>query len=250
MSEEHVSERLVSEAGWVRADFHSHTSHSRDGLTSPRELVERAAAAGLDRIAVTDHGEIDGALEARALDPGRVIVGEEVTTRSGIDVLGLFLTERIPQHLALQEVVERIRAQGGVIVAPHPCSYPLHGSAKAAAVLAVADAVEVDNARGRFVPAWNARAERAAAARGLPTVAGSDAHLPLEIGRAATLLPAFADAASLRAALRAARVVRGDRADHGRMGDLLVSAASVAVGLALTAARWGRRPPARPPGRG
>lgn len=246
VSEEGVSEDGVSEAGLVRADFHSHTSYSRDGLTSPRELVERAAAAGLDRIAVTDHGEIEGALEAHALDPRRVIVGEEVTTRSGIDVLGLFLTERVPQDLALEEVVERIRGQGGVIIAPHPCAYPLRGTAKAAAVLAVADAVEIDNARARFVPAWNARAARAAAAHGLPTVAGSDAHLPFEIGRAATLLPAFADAVSLRAALRAAQVVRGERAGHGRMSDVLVSVASVAGGLALTAARWGSR---RAPGR-
>ena len=65
----------------LRVDLHSHTHHSLDAVPSPRELVERAGEAGLDRIAVTDHGEIDGALEARMLDPARVIIGEEIRCR-------------------------------------------------------------------------------------------------------------------------------------------------------------------------
>ena len=48
----------------IRVDFHSHTRRSVDAWTAPAEWVERAVAAGLDRVAVTDHDEIEGALEA------------------------------------------------------------------------------------------------------------------------------------------------------------------------------------------
>ncbi|MEJ2547421.1 MAG: PHP domain-containing protein, partial [Gemmatimonadota bacterium] len=59
-------------------DLHAHTCWSTDASTTPAELVERAAEEGIGRIAVTDHGEIEGAFRARAIEPDRVIVGEEI----------------------------------------------------------------------------------------------------------------------------------------------------------------------------
>ena len=62
-------------------DLHLHTTAS-DGLLSPRELVERAAAAGLTTIAVTDHDTVGGLAEAREAgqDLGvRVVAGIEIT---------------------------------------------------------------------------------------------------------------------------------------------------------------------------
>jgi predicted metal-dependent phosphoesterase TrpH len=166
----------------------------------PAELVERAAEAGLDRIAVTDHGEIDGALEAQALDPGRVIVGEEIRCARGTELIGLFLHERIPYDLPIEEVAERIADQGGLVYAPHPFAYARRPRFHARRALDVADIVEVFNSRA-FLPSWNRLARQAASARGLPIAASSDGHFPHEIGRAYTELPWFDDAASLLAAL-------------------------------------------------
>lgn len=185
---------------WIRADLHCHTRLSADAFTTPAELVERAAAAGIDRVAVTDHGEIEGALAAHALDPARIIVGEEIRCRGGTELIGLYLQERIPYGLPVEETAARIREQGGLVYAPHPYAYLGFPARHAARALAVADVVEVFNSRA-FLPAWNRLAREAAQARGIPMAASSDGHFPHEIGRAYTTLPWFDDAASLRAAL-------------------------------------------------
>ena len=49
-------------------DLHIHTTCSDGGLT-PREVVDRAARAGLRAIAITDHDGVDGNAEAE--DAGR-----------------------------------------------------------------------------------------------------------------------------------------------------------------------------------
>lgn len=190
----------------LRVDLHTHTRRSPDAGMDPAELLERADRAGLDRIAVTDHGEIDGALEAHELDPDRAIVGEEVRCACRTEVIGLFLRRRIPSGLPLEEAVERIRDQGGVVCAPHPYAYAWRPGRRAARVVGLADAVEVANARA-FLPPWNLLASRIARRRGLPVLGGSDAHFPREVGRAYTLLPPFEDAGGLRRSLRFARPV-------------------------------------------
>lgn len=190
----------------LRVDLHSHTRYSIDAVTSPGELVERAREAGLDRIAITDHGEIEGALEAQALDPGRVIVGEEIRCRCRTELIGLFLSERIPMRLALEEVVERIRDQGGVIYAPHPYAYAWRPLAKARRAVAVADMIEGFNARA-FLPVWNVAAQRTSRERQIPCGAGSDAHFGWEVGRAYTEIPYFNCASSFRSVAPAARPI-------------------------------------------
>lgn len=209
--------------GRLRVDLHAHTRRSPDAWTAPAALVRRAELVGLDRIAVTDHGRVDGALEAQAIDPVRVIVGQEMRCREAVDLIGLFLHAAIPDGLPLAEAAAAIRAQGGVVYAPHPFAYLTRSAARATLVLAVADVVEVFNARA-FVPAWNRRAAAAAAAR--PSFASSDAHFPWEIGRAWTELPPFDDAPSFLAAAREARPV------GRRRGSSLLHLGSMALSLA------------------
>ena len=72
----------------LKVDFHAHTKYSRDSTLRPSELIERARAAGLDRIAVTDHNRMDGAWAAHALDPSLIILGEEVDCAQGEDLIG------------------------------------------------------------------------------------------------------------------------------------------------------------------
>lgn len=190
-----------------KVDLHSHTDRSPDAAIPPGELVERALEAGLDRIAVTDHGTIEGALEAREGAPDRVIVGEEIRCACGTELIGLYLDERVPQRRPLEEVVARIRDQGGVIYAPHPYAYAWRPLWRAGRALGVADVVEACNARAFFRP-WNSAAARAARRRGLSVAAGSDAHFPAEVGRAYAEMPAFSDREEFLRAIRTARPVQ------------------------------------------
>lgn len=211
----------------LQVDLHSHTRYSRDAHTAPADLVERAREVGLDRIAVTDHGTIEGALRARDLDRDLVIVGEEIRCRCKVELIGLFLTERIPMLLPLAEVVERIRDQGGVIYAPHPFAYPREPRRRAERALAVADVVEAINARA-FWPAWNRTASRLARERGIPLAAGSDAHFVGEIGRARAEMPAFDSSEEFRVGLGLARPFQ-----------LIVSSPALHVAsMALKYGRW------------
>jgi predicted metal-dependent phosphoesterase TrpH len=170
---------------------------------SPARLIRRAREVGLDRVAITDHGAVAGALEAAALDPELVIVGEELKCANGAHMIGLFLQERVPNGLPVAEAAQRIRDQGGVVYAPHPFAYLVRPSTRGLSVLDVADVVEAYNARA-FARRWNPRAAAAAAERGLPCFAGTDGHFPSEVGRAYTELPAFHDAPSFIAAARSA----------------------------------------------
>jgi predicted metal-dependent phosphoesterase TrpH len=189
-----------------RVDLHSHTSFSQDGHTPPHVLVERAREVGLDRIAVTDHGTIDGALLARERAPDLVIVGEEIRCDCHTELIGLFLTERIPQRLPFRETVERIRAQGGVVYAPHPFAYPRQAFQRARRAIRAADVVEAVNARA-FLPIWNHAAKNAAVLHGVPVAAGSDAHFAFEIGRAYAEMPAFTGVDGFREAVKTARPI-------------------------------------------
>ena len=49
----------------ARYDLHCHSTHS-DGLLSPAAVVARAAARGVDVLALTDHDEVSGLAEAHA----------------------------------------------------------------------------------------------------------------------------------------------------------------------------------------
>lgn len=230
-------------AGVLKVDLHAHTRHSLDSNTPVEVLIERAREVGLDRIAVTDHGEIDGAMEARQLDPELIIVAEEIRCRCGTELIGLFLRDRIPEGLSLEETAERIGDQDGAVYVPHPYAY-LHGSSRRASrALAVADVVEVFNSRA-FWPAWNRRAFEEARAKSLPLGAGSDAHFPGEIGRGFTEIPAFHSAAEFREALPRARPV----------GNEIGGPAELVASHALWLVRWtgrgfsrsGGRPDVRP----
>ena len=57
----------------MRIDLHAHTTAS-DGTDSPAELVTRAAAAGLDVLAVTDHDTTAGWAEALAARPAGLTI--------------------------------------------------------------------------------------------------------------------------------------------------------------------------------
>lgn len=176
----------------LRADLHVHTSFSRDGQATPEEIAARCERVGLSCVAVTDHDTIAGALETRRVAPFRVIVGEEVNTRSG-HVVGLFLSEEVPAGLSAIETMRVIKEQGGLVLLPHPFDRfrlgVLH-RVSPEALLPLVDAVEVFNAR-TFLPQDNHLARRLADRHGFPATAGSDAHSVHELGRTYLEMPDF-----------------------------------------------------------
>lgn len=193
--------------GMWRIDLHTHTWASPDSKNDPKALVERARAVGLNRIAVTDHNVIEGALEARRLAPDLVIVGEEIETETGGELIAYFVQEAVPAHLPVAETIRRLRAQGAVISISHPLD-SLRGSALGEQVtlefIEQVDALEVFNARC-LRAADNARAAELAQRFGKAVTAGSDAHTLGEVGHGYLTLPPFmgAPAAFLASLARA-----------------------------------------------
>ena len=113
--------RIVADRPLIDVDLHMHTDHSYDCATPVEVLLAEARAKGLGAIAVTEHNEISGALEAAAKAKGiKVIVGEEVKTASQGEVIGLFIKEKIPRGMTLQETIAEIKRQGGLVYVPHP----------------------------------------------------------------------------------------------------------------------------------
>src|SRR5204862_5597157 len=100
--------KRIAKRKLIDVDLHMHTDHSHDCATPVEVLLATARAQGLGAIAVTDHNEISGALQAhaQAQDAGvKVIVGEEVKSDGQGEVIGLFLKHKIPRGLSLEETV-------------------------------------------------------------------------------------------------------------------------------------------------
>lgn len=186
----------------LRTEFHCHTIFSKDSLTRPEQLVRAARQKGLQRVVVTDHNSIQGALRARQIDPELIIVGEEIMTTRG-EILASFLTEEIPARLTPQETIRRLRDQGAFISVSHPFDVMRGGHWDLPDLLEIAplvDAIETFNSRC-MNPDYNAQAQAFAREHNIPGTVGSDAHTALELGRSTLTLPAFANADGLRQAI-------------------------------------------------
>ena len=133
-----------------------------------------------------------------------VIPGEEVYSTAG-EIIGLFLHEVIPNGLSPEETCAAIRAQGGLVVIPHPFDRYRKGAIGEAVLdrlvtAGLVDAIEVFNGR-MVVPMDNWSAKKYAAAHHVPMTVGSDAHGTWEYGGSYISIAPFTDAASFLANL-------------------------------------------------
>lgn len=180
-----------------RADLHIHTLAS-DGVSSVTEILERAEAMGLDVIAITDHERIDAAHAARAMATARgmrvqVVVGEEISTRSG-HLLALFIDERIRPWGSLRSAIAQIHEQGGLAIVAHPLvPYPLTCTSGRTIRRLLEDADRAVHPDGieAFNPTtagtrWGARAPQFVADVGLAALGNSDSHRAEDVGQAFT----------------------------------------------------------------
>lgn len=200
------SARGIGRDGPLKLDLHMHTHHSRDCTIPTAEVIHICQRRGLDGIAVTDHNSLAGALEAAAIAPPgfTIIPGEEVKSSEG-EIIGLFLTAEIPGGLTPEETAGTIRAQGGIVLIPHPFDplrrSPLKTPALERLVTAgLVDAIEILNAR-MARRSHNLRGAEFAAQAGLPGTAGSDGHSRPEYAHAWTEIAPFNTAAEFLANL-------------------------------------------------
>jgi predicted metal-dependent phosphoesterase TrpH len=186
---------------FLKVDFHVHTIYSPDSLSFLPRLIQVTREKELDRIVVTDHNTIRGAIEAKKIAPDLVIVGEEIMVEGG-ELLAAFVEEEVPQGLSPFRAVELLREQGAFISISHPfdtlrTEWDPGTLAELAPLL---DAVEVFNARS-WAAVYNESANMFAIEHHLPGTVGSDAHLPWELGKTYMELPDFNSVDELRASL-------------------------------------------------
>lgn len=190
----------------LRVEFHCHTVYSKDSLCSPETLLAASRRKGLDRVIITDHNGISGALHAARLDPERVIVGEEIMTRKG-ELLAAFVTQEVPAGLDPLEAIARLRDQGAFISVSHPFDRMRGGHWELPDLLKIinlVDAIETFNARCLW-PGFNLEAQAFARQHHLLGTAGSDAHAAFEVGQASLMLSTFHDALTLKEAIKSAQ---------------------------------------------
>jgi predicted metal-dependent phosphoesterase TrpH len=196
-------------ASLQRVDLHTHTMYSYDSSLPLEVAIAGWLEAGITCVAVTDHNTIAAARVLQEQAPLRIIVGEEIKTCEG-EVIGLFLKEEIPPYLTPEATIERIHAQGGLVMVPHPFDRLRGSRLSATALLRVVerlDMLEVFNSRTTF-PSDNRRAEAFARHHGLHMVVGSDSHTASELGRSYVEMPDFQTPQEFLTSLRAGRLVR------------------------------------------
>jgi predicted metal-dependent phosphoesterase TrpH len=199
----------------VRIDLHLHSRYSHDGQSTLEELIERCAECGLDRIALTDHNTVEGALALAEIAPDLAIVGEEAKTREG-EVIGLFITRRLPPYMRAEEVMDMIHEMGGLTYVPHPLDRH-RSNFSAERIVELADRIDIIETYNAWCePAENQAAARLAKDLEKVSATGSDAHAASELGRSWMEIEEYATPQDFLKKLRNARHVITASSGMGR----------------------------------
>jgi predicted metal-dependent phosphoesterase TrpH len=207
-----VRER-ISKRPLIEVDLHMHTDHSGDCATPVDVLIHTARDRGLGAIAITDHNEVSGAIEARKLAEElgdiKVIVAEEVKTAEQGEVIGLFLEEKIPKGLTMAETIREIRAQGGLVYVPHPFDrfHSVPDYEHLLDIVEEIDLLEVFNPRVALT-SFNEEAVRFATKYRIVPAAGSDSHVAQGLGSVRQRIHDFDGPAEFLGAMRDADITR------------------------------------------
>jgi predicted metal-dependent phosphoesterase TrpH len=203
----------ISQRPLIEVDLHMHTDHSGDCATPVDVLLQTARDRGLGAIAITDHNEVSGALEARKIAEQmgdlKVIVAEEIKTGEQGEVIGLFLEEKIPKGLTMAETIAEIRAQGGLVYVPHPFDrfHSVPDYEHLLGMVEEIDLLEVFNPRVALT-AFNEEAVRFASKYRIVPAAGSDSHVAQGLGSVRQRIHDFDGPAEFLEAMRDADITR------------------------------------------
>ncbi|MFD3629023.1 PHP domain-containing protein [Streptomyces sp. NPDC058698] len=115
----------------MRIDLHTHSTAS-DGTDTPADLVRKAAAAGLDVVALTDHDTTRGHAEALSVLPAglTLVTGGELSCRLdgiGMHMLAYLFDPDDPALLAERELVrdDRVPRAKGMIAKLNALGVPV-----------------------------------------------------------------------------------------------------------------------------
>ena len=97
-------------------------------MDSAKTIFDSTERSGfLNVIAITDHDDIRGAVEAREVHARGdysfdFVTGTEITTLSG-HILALWIDEPVPSFKPLHKTIELVHKLGGIVIIPHPFSH-------------------------------------------------------------------------------------------------------------------------------
>jgi predicted metal-dependent phosphoesterase TrpH len=167
-----------------KIDLHTHSCASPDGGLRLEDYRRLLKYGDLDYIAVTDHDTISFAKELYHELGDCIIVGEEVSTLEG-EVIGLYLHERIPPGLHLEQAVQAIHLQHGLVYVPHPFETVRKGMSLAVlnTIATDVDIIEIHNGRALFQNRGS-KARAWAAKHNVAGASSSDTHGKHGWGRA------------------------------------------------------------------
>jgi len=167
----------------IKAVFHVHSEYSRDSISSLEAIARFCQKRNIQVVFLADH---DNLAPSAVIDGVRIFGGEEIKTAQG-EIIGLFIKEKIAAGLPLAETIQKIKAQGGLAVIPHPFNSLIRrfsgkriSSQNLLDNLTNIDAIEIFNARN-VLPGDNQKALEFADQYHKIKIVGSDAHLVREI---------------------------------------------------------------------
>jgi len=193
-----------------------------DCTTALEDIIHVCQKKGLNCISLSDHGSIEGALKMQELAPFKVIIAEEILTTEG-EIMGMFLTRKVPSGLSMTESIRQIKEQGGLLCAQHPYDKVRPDSLKGDVMDRIApeiDLVEVFNARNPLKQS-SVLAAKFAREHNLPGCAGSDAHAAFEIGNAYIDMPEFKGPEDFLKALRQGKIHGHYTGPVGRLSSMM-----------------------------
>ena len=178
------------------ADLHIHSTYSHDATSTVRAVLKQAADVGLNVIAVSDHDEIRGSLEAHELAPKygiESIPAVEVSTKDG-HLVALFVETLPPAGLPLIDTLIHIGRLDGVAIAPHPFNNLPSSLSMEAVVSALANprakgvlkGIETHN---MSTQSFDTVAQKLSVYLPLAKIGSSDAHVYWAIGAGRTEFP-------------------------------------------------------------
>ena len=161
-----------------KIDLHVHSSNSFDSVSNISKIVKNAKKKGLHAICVTDHDVVS---KFENIDSKiKIFYGCEISTDIG-DLLAIFIKNEVKPG-KWQNVVREVKAQGGVVILPHPYTY----HKLSLEIIKLVDCIEVYNSRVN--PELNRKAVELASKYSKPIVACSDAHFASDVGNSYTII--------------------------------------------------------------
>lgn len=171
----------------LKVDLHTHSEASPDGGITSEQYAEAVNNGTLDCIAITDHNRIDYAVKVQAkLGKDKIIIGEEISTKQG-EIVGLFLSKNVTPGQDINQSIQDIKSQGGLVYIPHPFETVRSGITEQTLdrIRKDVDIIEVSNGRAIFQN-YGPQAFVWAKKHQVSTAASSDAHRASALGKTYT----------------------------------------------------------------